>query len=238
MSKLLLRILLAPALAAFLGCSGGQPPPDPAPQAEAASAEQTGEQADRWEEAIRAFEQADAANPPAKGGVVFYGSSSFRRWDLEKSFPGRGLINRGFGGSQMSDAVRYLDRAVLPLEPRAIFVYEGDNDIGRGKSPATVVADYRAFAAKARAALPEVKIVFVAIKPSIRRWHLVDAMREANAQIRAIAEGDALQEYIDVDAPLLDAEGNPRADLFVEDGLHLNEAGYAIWADLVRPHLD
>ena len=234
MSKTLLRTLLAPALAAFLGCSGPQPQPDPAPQTEAPPAEQ----ADRWEEAIQTFEQADSVNPPPKGGVVFYGSSSFRRWDLEKSFPGMGLINRGFGGSQMSDAVRYLDRAVLPLEPRAIFVYEGDNDIGRGKSPETVVADYRAFVAKARAALPEVKIVFVAIKPSIRRWELVDKMREANAQIRADAEGDDLLEYVDVDAPLLGADGRPRADLFVEDGLHLNDAGYAIWADLVRPHLD
>ena len=86
--------------------------------------------------------------------------------------------------------------------------------------------------------LPEVKIVFVAIKPSIRRWELVDKMREANAQIRADAEGDDLLEYVDVDAPLLGADGRPRADLFVEDGLHLNDAGYAIWADLVRPHLD
>ena len=238
MSKLLLRILLAPALAVFLGCSGGQPPPDEAPQTEAASGERAGEMAGRWEEAIRTFEKADSANPPAKGGVVFYGSSSFRRWDLEKSFPGMGLINRGFGGSQMADAVRYLDRAVLPLEPRAIFVYEGDNDIGNGKSPETVAADYRAFVAKARAALPNVRIVFFSIKPSLRRWELIDKMREANAQIRAIAEGSDLLEYIDVDAPLLGEDGKPRADLFVEDGLHLNDAGYAVWADLARPHLD
>lgn len=234
MSRFLLRILLAPALAVFLGCSGGPPPPDEAPQAEAAS----GERADRWEEAIRTFEKAAGANPPAKGGVVFYGSSSFRRWDLEKSFPGMGLINRGFGGSQMADAVRYLDRAVLPLEPRAIFVYEGDNDIASGKSPETVVADYRAFVAKARAALPSVRIVFVSIKPSLRRWELIGKMREANAQIRAIAEGDDLLEYIDAAAPLLGEDGKPRADLFVEDGLHLNDAGYAVWADLMRPHLD
>ncbi len=234
MSKLLLRILLAPALAAFLACSNSELQVDPAPQTQAAAPEQ----ADRWEEAIQTFEKADSANPPPKGGVVFYGSSSFRRWDLEKSFPEMGLVNRGFGGSQMSDAVRYLDRAVLPLEPRTIFVYEGDNDIGRGKSSETVVADYRAFVEKARAALPEVKIVFVSIKPSIRRWELIDKMREANARIEEIAEGDALLEYIDVDAPLLGADGRPRADLFVEDGLHLNDAGYAIWADLVRPHLD
>ncbi len=234
MSKPLLRTLPASALAVFLGCSGPQPQPDSAPQAEAPPAEQS----DRWEEAIQTFEKADSVNPPPKGGVVFYGSSSFRRWDLEKSFPGMGLINRGFGGSQMSDAVLYLDRAVIPLEPRTIFVYEGDNDIGRGKSPETVVADYGAFVEKARDALPNVKIVFVSIKPSIRRWELIDKMREANARIQLITEGDELLEYIDVDAPLLDANGRPRADLFVEDGLHLNDAGYAVWADLVRPHLD
>lgn len=234
MLKFLLSTLLAVTLAAAAACSGPQPQPDAGPQEKTVSAEET----DRWEEAIGAFEEADSVNPPAKGGVVFYGSSSFRRWDLDKSFPDMGLINRGFGGSQMSDAIRYLDRAVLPLEPRTIFVYEGDNDIGSGKSPAIVVADYRAFVEKARASLPQVKIVFVAIKPSIRRWELIAGMREANAQIKAITESDERLEYIDVDAPLLGEDGTPRADLFVEDNLHLNDAGYAIWTELVRPHLD
>ena len=194
--------------------------------------------ADRWEPAMRAFEASDRANPPAEGGIVFLGSSSFRRWDLEKSFPGEGLINRGFGGSQMADALRYLDRIVLPLKPRTIFLYEGDNDIGSGKSPATVEREFRQLVARVRAALPDTKVVFVSIKPSMRRWHLIEQARDANVRVRAVTEADPLLEYIDAGTGLLGADGKPRPDLFVSDELHLNDAGYEIWAELVAPHLD
>ena len=216
----LVLIAVLAALCAFAPPAGGQEPPD------------------RWENAIRAFEESDQANPPPDGGIVFLGSSSFRRWDLDKSFPGKGLINRGFGGSQMADALRYLDRIVLPLAPRTLFIYEGDNDIGNGKSPETVEREFRELAARVHASLPDTKIVFVSVKPSIRRWHLIDKVRETNARVRAIAEKHPLVEYIDVDRPLLGSDGKPRRDLFVEDELHLNDAGYAIWAELVAPYLD
>lgn len=193
---------------------------------------------DRWEPAIRAFEAQDRANPVPEGGVVFLGSSSFRRWDLAKSFPGRDLINRGFGGSQMADALRYLDRIVLPLRPRTVVVYEGDNDLANGKAPATVDAGFRALARRVHAALPQARIVFVGIKPSPRRWHLIDAVREANARVRAFTERDARLAYVDVEAPMLGEDGRPRPELFVEDDLHLTAAGYEIWAELLERYLD
>lgn len=193
---------------------------------------------DRWEQAIAAFEASDRVNPPPRGGIVFLGSSSFRRWDLDKSFPGKGLINRGFGGSQMADALRYLDRIVLPLKPRTLFLYEGDNDIANGKAPETVEREFREMVKRVHAALPATKIVFVGVKPSIRRWHLIATVREANARVKAITDNSDLLEFIDVDAPMLGADGKPRPDLFVDDELHLNDAGYAIWAELVAPHLE
>ena len=193
---------------------------------------------DRWESVIRSFEESDRKNSPPEGGIVFLGSSSFRRWDLQKSFPGRGLINRGFGGSQMADAIRYVDRIVLPLKPRTIFLYEGDNDTGSGKTPETVEREFRQLVAIIHQALPQAKIVFVSIKPSIRRWHLIDVARAANARIRAICDKHDLLEYVDAASPLLGDNGEPRADLFVEDELHLNDAGYAIWAELIAPYLD
>lgn len=223
--------VLALPLADFGTAQTGE---NPAPQATPAAPAN----ADRWEATIRSFEESDRKNPPPDGGIVFLGSSSFRRWDLDKSFPGRGLINRGFGGSQMTDAIRYLDRIVLPLKPRTIFLYEGDNDTGSGKTPATVEREFRQLVAIVRAALPRTKIVFVSIKPSIRRWHLIDVARAANARVRRVCEKDDLLEYVDAASPLLGGSGEPRADLFVEDELHLNDAGYAIWAELIAPHLD
>ena len=193
---------------------------------------------DRWEGAIRAFEENDRVNPPPEGGIVFLGSSSFRRWDLEGSFPGKGLINRGFGGSQMADALRYLDRIVLPLKPRILLLYEGDNDLAKGKTPETVESEFREMVARVHSALPNTKIIFVGIKPSIRRWHLIQSIREANARVRAVTESSELLVYIDVDSPLLGDNGQPRPDLFVDDELHLSAAGYAIWTELVAPHLE
>lgn len=193
--------------------------------------------ADRWEPAMQAFEKADKANPPEKGGVVFYGSSTIRRWDLKQSFPGKDYVNRGFGGSTMPDAIRYLDRVVLPLGPRVIVLYEGDNDIGRGGTGPIVFQDFKTFVKKVQAKLPQTKIVYLAIKPSLARWYLVNQMRAANLMIKEYCYRDPNLIYVDTDKPMIGDDGEPRNELFVEDGLHMSEEGYAIWTKLVAPHL-
>jgi lysophospholipase L1-like esterase len=189
----------------------------------------------RWEETIQRFEAADRAQPPPEGGVLFIGSSSIRMWDVEASFPELRVINRGFGGSEIADAVHFADRIVIPYRPRAIVFYAGDNDISRQKSPVRVYEDFQEFVSTVHASLPETRILFVAIKPSLARWELIHRMRAANALIRVDCEEDPLLTYIDVEKPMLGEDGRPRAELFKDDGLHLNEEGYAIWNDLVRP---
>src|SRR5581483_3446273 len=99
--------------------------------------------ASRWESAIAAFVKQDQEKAPAKNGVVFVGSSSIRLWNLPKSFPELGALNRGFGGSELADSVRLASRLVLKHEPRLVVLYAGDNDIGSGKSPEQVAADFR-----------------------------------------------------------------------------------------------
>lgn len=192
---------------------------------------------DRWEPAIRAFEAQDRKTPPAKGGIVFVGSSSIRMWDVEKSFPGLGVLNRGFGGSQLADAVRYAERIVTPYQPRIVVLYAGDNDLAAGKSPAQLLDDFRQFAAKVHAALPDTRIVYLGIKPSLARWKLIDKVRDTNRRIRQYAARDPRLVFVDVEPPMLGPDGKPRAELFLPDGLHLNAEGYRIWADLLRPLL-
>ena len=136
-----------------------------------------------------------------------------------------------------SDSIQFAERIIIPYRPRVVVLYAGDNDIAHGKSPDQVLADYRVFVEKVRRALPETKIVFVAIKPSIRRWKLVDKMREANRRIRAVTESDPLQEFVDIDPPMIGDDGEPKPELFKSDGLHLNEEGYKLWSSLVQPHL-
>ncbi len=194
-------------------------------------------EADRWEPAIKAFEDHDRKAPPAAGANVFVGSSSVRMWKLDPSFPKHAVINRGFGGSQLGDSVKYADRIVIPYQPRVVVLYAGDNDLNAGQSPAAVFANYRAFRDKVHAALPETKIVFVSIKPSPSRGKLREQALEANRLIREeIAQGQS-QVFVDVWTPMLGEDGMPRAELFLKDQLHMNDSGYEIWTKLVEPHL-
>jgi len=192
---------------------------------------------DRWESMIAIFEVEDKEHPPEEGGIMFLGSSSIRMWDLEKWFPGLPVVNRGFGGSQIEDSLFYAERIVIPRKPRVVVFYAGDNDIAAGKTPERVFADYRAFVAKVHKHLSETKIIYVAIKPSIKRWNLVEPMRKANRMIEELSSKDELLEYIDVDTPMIGTDGRPRKELFIKDGLHMSDEGYKIWTDLVMPHV-
>ncbi|MBI4606939.1 MAG: sulfatase-like hydrolase/transferase [Planctomycetes bacterium] len=191
----------------------------------------------RWEAEVRAFEARDAASPPARGGVLFVGSSSIRLWDLERSFPGLGALNRGFGGSQMQDCVDLAERIVLPYAPRVVVAYEGDNDIAAGVAPEDVLRGARAFAAKVHARLPGTRIWFISIKPSLARWQLYPAMRRANELIEAWTRTDPRLGLIDAAQAMLGPDSRPRPELFVQDGLHLSEEGYVLWASLVAPRI-
>jgi lysophospholipase L1-like esterase len=194
--------------------------------------------ADRWEPEIHAFELADRAKPPTPGGVVFIGSSSIRMWkSLSDDFPNANALNRGFGGSRIADSTRFVPRIVTPLHPRLVVLYAGDNDIVEGASAKTVLADFKAFVAAVRNDAPTTPIVFISIKPSPSRVHLIDTMRDANASVRAYAATQAGIRYVDVFDAMLGQDGQPRKELFGPDGLHMNAAGYRMWVSILTPEL-
>lgn len=192
----------------------------------------------KWEKAIAAFEASDRTNPPPCGAIVFVGSSSIRLWKtMEQDFPEHRVINRGFGGSQIADATAFASRIILPYQPRMVVLYAGDNDIAAGKPPEQVLADFRAFVRTLHRADPQLRVACIAIKPSLKRWNLVGQGRAANRRIADFCRKDSRLIFIDIATPMLGADGRPRQELFVEDGLHMTPAGYAIWRDAVRPHL-
>ncbi|MDD4270440.1 MAG: SGNH/GDSL hydrolase family protein [Thermoguttaceae bacterium] len=191
----------------------------------------------RWEPNIARFEQQDREDPPEKGGILFVGSSSIVRWDVAKWFPDMPVLNRGFGGSQIADSVHFAERIVIPYRPRTIVFYAGDNDLAAGKAPEQVLADFKAFVSKVRASLPEAKIIYVGIKPSIKRWSLIEPVRKANGLIREAISSDARSIFVDVDSPMIGTGGMPRKELYIADGLHLSDEGYAVWTKLLAPHL-
>jgi lysophospholipase L1-like esterase len=147
-------------------------------------------------------------------------------------------MNRGFGGSHISDVNHFAGRIVLPYKPKVIVFYAGDNDIAAKKSPQRVLDDYRLFVSLVHAELPKTRVIFIPIKPSPSRWSLWPQMKEANAMIRDFMKKDDRLFFADTATPMLGRDGKPRAELFVEDGLHLNAEGYKLWTDVLTPLID
>ncbi len=190
-----------------------------------------------YEREIRAFEAADEAAPPEPGGVLFIGSSSIRMWTtLREDMAPLPVINRGFGGSKTGEVLAVFDRIVLPYQPRVIVYYCGDNDLGTDSTDAEAAAEgFMAFARRARAERPGVRVVYIPIKASLARWKNWEAMRKANEIVRAYCERTPGVVYVDTVTPTLDGAGKPDAAMFLSDGLHLSERGYEAWTGVVRP---
>lgn len=191
-----------------------------------------------FEKEITAFEAADKTNPPPKGAILFVGSSSIRLWtNITADFPKHKVINRGFGGSHISDSIAFADRIVLPYEPKMIVMYAGGNDINYGKTPEQVLADFKTFTSKVHEALPKTKIAYISIALNPARWHEADKVKAANALIKDFCDKNHLT-YIDIIPPMLDADGKPRPELFRNDRLHMNLEGYKIWTSIIGHYLD
>jgi lysophospholipase L1-like esterase len=161
-------------------------------------------------------------------------------WDgLETDFAALPVvINRGFGGSRLSDCVHYLDRLVIRYRPRLVPVYAGDNDLAEGKTAADVLHQFEAFVQGIHASLPETRIAFISIKPSPARAALLPEIRRANALVEQYAAAHPRLFYIDVYTPMLAADGNPRGELFRPDALHLNATGYALWKSVIAQYVN
>jgi lysophospholipase L1-like esterase len=193
-----------------------------------------------WEPAIRDFEEQDKVHPPKPGGIVFAGSSSFRFWDtLVSDMKPLEVINRGFGGSEFSDLDLYATRIVVAYHPRAVVVYEGDNDLadGSSKTPEMVAGDFRKFVQIVHGALPDTWIYILAIKPSKLRWKQWPQMKAANQLMQEYAAKQERVQYIDIATPMFDANGNLPGDLFKSDGLHPTAKLYAMWTSIIKPIL-
>jgi lysophospholipase L1-like esterase len=196
------------------------------------------ENADRFEKDIAAFEAADRQSPPPSSAILFVGDSQFTRWkSIHEDLKGYTVINRGFGGSQMSDLLRYTDRIVIPYRPRLIVVNEGGNDINAGRSPEDVLADVKAFVEKVHAALPNTRIAVSSLQPSPARWSQAETRRRFNSMLRAYVTTQKNVIYVDLFDAYLGADGKPREELFVADRLHHSPEGYAVRMRILRPIL-
>lgn len=188
----------------------------------------------KWDQKMRRYEKADSINPPAKNVILFVGSSTIENWkSLEKDFPQKTVLNRGVSGTKTIDLINYKDRLITPYRPKQIFVYEGDNDIGYKWSPEEILDQIKKLFSILRKEKPDAEIIFISIKPSVRRMKDKDRIEKTNALIKEFAEQQSNTSYADVYNAMLTANGDLFPEHYREDGLHLTAEGYAVWKKVI-----
>jgi len=219
MARLLFNLFL---LLGFVSSAAAQPQPP----------------AHRFENQVRLYEAIDRTNPPPRNAILLVGDSQFFRWKtVAEDLPGFSIINRGIDSFQTADLIYFADRLVLPYQARMIVLQVGGNDVHGGKTPPQVLADFRKLLARIRAVQPAVPIIFSSLTPGPARWTEADRRREANRLIGDYIATQPGLRFLDLWDAMLTSAGQPRADLWVADGVHSNHAGYQIRAQLMLPLL-
>jgi lysophospholipase L1-like esterase len=192
-----------------------------------------------WDD-IQAFKKQDSVSFPPKNAILFIGSSSFTMWkDVQQYFPSYRIINRGFGGSSLTDVIRNANDIILPYQPKQIVIYCGENDVAASDTVTArlVFNRFKQLFTIIRNRHPKVKVTYVSMKPSPSRQLLLSKMINGNELIKKYLSSKKRTSYVDVYLEMIDDEGKPRPGLFLDDNLHMNKTGYAIWQKLIEPHL-
>lgn len=192
----------------------------------------------RFEKKVQEYEAADKVQAPPQGAILLAGDSQFYRWKtLHEDLPGYTIVNRGIDSFQFSDVLQFTDRLILPHKPRMIVLHVGGNDVHNGKTPERILADFKAFVEKIHEALPGTPIAFSSITPGPGRWDEAERRKQTNDTIEAYVATQPGLHFIDLWDAMLTPDGQPREELWVEDRVHPNHAGYSLRVKIMRPLL-
>jgi len=192
-----------------------------------------------WED-VQAFKKQDSISAPPKNAILFIGSSSFTMWkDLNEYFPGYKIINRAFGGSTLLDQLQYVREVVYPYKPKQVIIYCGENDLAASDTVDgnDVANRFKSLFTMIRNKFPKVHIVYISMKPSPSRQMLAPKMISGNELIKKYLSSKGRTVFVDIYKEMINDEGKPREELFLEDNLHMNKNGYAIWKKAIEPYL-
>ena len=203
-----------------------------------APAAKAGDLEAKWNKDISAIETRLREHPPKKDSVMFAGSSTIVRWDLDKYFPGKEYVNVGFGGSKLAECVHFAPRILQPYKPGAVVISCGGNDIAAGVTPAQVAEDFKALVAAIRKTSPSCRIIFTSIKPTLKREANWDKERKANTLIREICAKEDGLTFVDFTPELLGPDGKAKREMLVDDLLHPSDQAYKLMASIVKDAIE
>ena len=193
----------------------------------------------RFENDVHTIQQFDKIYAAPPHPILFTGSSSIRKWDdLERNFSKYVVLNRGIGGAETNDVTHYAKELIFSYAPRQIVIYVGENDLPAANVNAdTLLQRFKVLYATIRQELPTIPLIYISIKPSPSRAAFFSKAKQTNALIKEFLAKEKNTVFVDIYPKMLDKDGQPRKELFLQDMLHMNKQGYAIWEKAIQPYL-
>ncbi len=191
----------------------------------------------RWEKDINVFDSLNAAEKYSKKSILLVGSSYIRMWkNIRQDLKYTNIIHRGFGGCNLRDVAYYIHRITDPVQPKAVFIYVGNDIVGtnKDKAPEQVLELYKYVVKEIQSKHPSIPITWLEISPSERRWMVWDKVSEANRLIREYSGTQTGLYCIASSDSFLGKDGKPITSLYLSDKLHYNEEGYKVWGNSIR----
>ena len=196
-------------------------------------------QTSRFEDEILAFKAQDQELGYQTDFILFTGSSSIRLWhSLEQDMEGLKVLNRGFGGATLRELNMHWKVIAGEHNPDLVVLYCGENDLSEGATATETLHHFVSFLSHYRDTYPKVPLAYIAMKPSLSRWHLWEKFQEVDSLIKHRLQNDPNVTFVDLSPTMLDDDGLLKPEIFEPDSLHMNALGYKGWTSILRPLIE
>ena len=192
-----------------------------------------------WGKDIAAFDELNKGFLPEQA-ILFYGSSSIRLWDnIETDMAPFPVVRRGYGGASLHDAAYFARRVLTPIDYRALVLFVGNDIWGNeyDKTPEEMEFLADKIVRTSRRHEKSAPVFFIEVTHVPARAHLIKEWDAANAKLKAYADEHDFVHFIPTRDLYIKENGQIREDLFREDNIHQNEAGYAIWKERIKDEI-
>ena len=181
------------------------------------------------------------ANLSSQNNIILLGNSLTEGFKIEKYFPLQLILNRGIvadhTGIEGQGILQRMEESVYRCRPSAVFLLIGVNDLADKKyNPQQIAHGAEKIIQKIQQFNPEIKIYLQSALPATGKYaHLNPLIMVYNQLLFEAAEKTKIN-YIDLHSHFINENGELKSE-YTRDGIHLTDAGYAVWKKLIQPFL-